>query len=215
MKREWLAAVVFLAGVIASSAIVRAEIIDRVLAVVNGAVILQSDSRGALRLGLIDMPQGPEPLRAVLNQLIERRLVLIEVRRSGIADPDPAAVEARMAEVRGRFPTDEALTRALAEVGLTQEQVRGFIADDLRMTAYLQQRFGATVQPSEGEIVEFYRAHPDRFTRNGALQPFSDVVDEARTMMTEERRAATIREWVAGLRRRADVTIPAVVGVSR
>jgi hypothetical protein len=211
MKRKWLAAVMFLAMVIATSPVGRAEIIDRVLAVVNGAVILQSDSRGALRLGLMDMPAGPEPLRAVLNELIERRLILIEVRRSGIPDPDPAAVGARMAEVRGRFPSDEAMARTLAEVGLTQEQVRSFIADDLRMAAYLQQRFGATVQPSETELVEFYRAHPDRFTRNGVLQPFSDVVDEARAMMIGERRATTIREWVAGLRRRADVTIPAVV----
>ena len=116
MKREWLVAVVFLAAVIAGRAVPRAEIIDRVLAVVNGAVILQSDSRGALRLGLIDMPPGPEPLRTVLNELIERRLVLIEVHRSGIPDPNPAAVDARMAQVRGRFPSDEAMARALAEV---------------------------------------------------------------------------------------------------
>lgn len=211
MKRKWLAAVMFLAMVIAGHAVPRAEIIDRVLAVVNGAVILQSDSRGALRLGLIEMPPGPEPLLAVLNQLIERRLVLIEVHRSGIPDPDPAAVDARMADVRARFPSDEAMARTLAEVGLTRDQVRAFIADDLRMSAYLQQRFGATVQPSEAELVEFYRAHPDRFTRDGVLQPFNSVIDEARTMLIEERRAATIRDWVAGLRRRADVTIPAVV----
>lgn len=211
MKCERVAAVMFLAVVIASGAVARAEIIDRVLAVVNGAVILQSDSRGALRLGLMEMPAGPEPLRAVLNQLIERRLVLVEVHRSGIPDPARARVDARMAEVRARFSSDEAFTRTLDEIGLTPDQVRSFITDDLRMDAYLQQRFGATIQPSEAEVVSYYRAQPGRFTRDGVVPPFSEVADEARQMVIDERRAATIREWVAGLRRRADVTIPAVV----
>lgn len=188
-----------------------AEIIDRVLAVVNGAVILQSDSRGALRLGLIEMPEGAGPLRTVLDRLIERRLVLIEVQRSGSPEPFGAAVDARLGEVRRRFASDEAFAAVLAEVGLTEEQVRAFIKDDLRMAAYLQQRFGATIQPSESEIVEFYRANPGRFTRGGALRPFSEVSEEARALVIEERRAATVREWMAGLRRRADITIPVVV----
>ncbi len=211
MKSICNSTVIILALVVASSAAVGAEIIDRVLAVVNGAVILQSDSRGALRLGLIEMPAGPEALRAVLDRLIERRLVLIEVNRSGAVDLDEAAVEARMAQVRGRFASDAELQAVLDENGLTHDQVRSFIRDDLRMAAYLQQRFGTTLEPSETEVLAYYRLHPERFTRDGALRAFNAVIEEARTLVTEERRATTIRDWVAGLRRRADVTIPAIV----
>ena len=188
-----------------------AEIIDRVLAVVNGAVILQSDSRAVLRLGLVEMPSGAEPLRAVLDRLIERRLILLEAQRSGTPDPAAAAVEARLAEVRSRFASDEAFATALAELGLTPDQVRSYIKDDFRMAAYIQRRFGSTVQPSDADLVELYRQHPERFTRNGVLQPFNEVMDAARTMAIAERQATLVRDWVAGLRRRADVTIPAVV----
>lgn len=200
-----------LALIVASGAAVRAEIIDRVLAVVNGAVILQSDSRGALRLGLIEMPAGPEALRAVLDRLIERRLVLIEVNRSGAVELDENAVDARMAAVREKFAGDAELQTVLDENGLTPDQVRSFIRDDLRMAAYLQQRFGTTLEPSEAEVLAYYRLHPERFTRDGVLRPFNAVIDDARTMVTEERRETTIRDWVAGLRRRADVMIPAIV----
>src|SRR5687767_1002936 len=98
-----------------SGAPVGAEIIDRVLAVVNGAVILQSDSRAALRLGLIEVAEGAGPLRAVLDRLIERRLVLIEVQRSGSPEAFGAAVDARLGEVRRRFASDEAFAAVLAE----------------------------------------------------------------------------------------------------
>lgn len=202
---------VMMALVVAAGIPVRAEIIDRVLAVVNGAVILQSDSRGVLRLGLIEMPPGGEPLRAVLDRLIERRLILVEANRSGTTDPDAEAVEAGLREVRGRFASDAAFASVLAEVGLAPDQVRSYIKDDRRVAAYIQRRFGSTVQPSDAELVEFYRQHPGRFTRDGVLRPFSDAIEEARTMAIAERRAATVREWVDGLRRRADVTIPAVV----
>jgi peptidyl-prolyl cis-trans isomerase SurA len=211
MSKVCKSTVMVLALVVASSANVRAEIIDRVLAVVNGTVILQSDSRGALRLGLVEMPAGPEALRAVLDRLIERQLVLIEVNRSGSVELNEDEVEARMAQVRGRFATDAELQAALDENGLTPAQVRSFIRDDLRMAAYLQQRFGTTLEPSEAEVLAYYRLHPERFTRDGVLRPFNAVIEEARTMVTEERRATTTRDWIAGLRRRADVTIPAIV----
>ena len=200
-----------LAVLVASGLAVRAEIIDRVLAVVNGAVILQSDSRGALRLGLVEMPAGPEALRAVLDRLIERRLVLIEANRSGTQELDETAVETRVAEIRARFTSESQFEAVLAENGLTPDQVGSFIRDDLRIAAYLQQRFGTAMDPSEGEVLAYYRAHPERFTRDGVLRPFSSVVEEARAMVIDERRATTIREWIAGLRRRADITIPAIV----
>jgi hypothetical protein len=207
-------AAVMLALVVGGGA-VRAEIIDRVLAVVNGAVILQSDSRGATRLGLIQIPPGTpaglEANRAALDRLIERRLVLVEVNRSATPNPADVVVDAGMIEVRSRFTSDEEFERALAEAGLALDQVRGFIRDDLRMAAYLQQRFGATQRPSDTEVLEYYRDNPDRFTRNGALRPFNDVEADARQLVIETRRSALIRDWIAGLRRRADITIPAVV----
>ena len=50
---------------VALAASARAEIIDRVLAVVDGALITQSDVAGAIRLGLVTVPAAPDPVPGV------------------------------------------------------------------------------------------------------------------------------------------------------
>ena len=79
--------------------------------------------------------------------------------------------------------------------------------DSLRIDAYIQQRFGNTFQPSEEDVVGYYTAHPDAFTRDGRLLPFGEVRDEARAAVLAQLRAAAVREWVSGLRRRIEVNV--------
>ena len=79
--------------------------------------------------------------------------------------------------------------------------------DDLRIESYLRQRFGASYQPGEEEVARYYRAHESDFIRNGVLRPYDEVRDEARKRLVDDRTASLVSDWVAGLRRRADVTI--------
>jgi hypothetical protein len=185
----------------------RAELVDRVMAVVNNSVITLSDVSAAIRLRLLEAP-APSGTNATLERLIERRLMLTEVSRYAPPEPAEALIEARLAAVRARFATGEGFSRTLAEVGLTDAQLRAFVRDTLRIDAYLQQRFGAAIQPSEAEVLEYYRTHPDEFKPGGVLLTFEQANDDARAALVAERRAATVRDWVATLRRRADITIP-------
>ena len=58
---------------VALSASARAEVIDRILATVGGALILQSDAVAAARLGFVELPAQGNPLQFTLDRLIERR----------------------------------------------------------------------------------------------------------------------------------------------
>jgi hypothetical protein len=131
----------------------RAEIVDRVMAVVNGAIVTQSDVYGAMAFGLVDAAGGADPLGSALEQLIERELVLAEVNRYAPPEPDEGAVAARAATMRNRFPTPEAYERALASNGYTDERVRAGARDAIRVEAYLNQRFDASLQPAERAAV--------------------------------------------------------------
>ena len=188
-----------------------AEIIDRVIAVVNGAVITLSDMQAAVRLGVVPVPEGQGRGAAVLERLIERRLTLTEVNRYASGEPSSALVDERLRQVKARFATDEDLGRVLAEVGVTPDQLRAYLRDEVRIETYLQQRFSGGGQPADAEILDYYRAHPQDFMRNGLALTFSEAYDDARAAVIRERRDRLAREWIAGLRRRADVTIPAVV----
>jgi hypothetical protein len=187
---------------------VRAEIIDRVLAVVGGELITLSDVRASMRFGLVgDVPADTDPVRSTLDRLIERQLQLIEVNRYLPPEPPDAAIEARLAAIRGGFTSDAAFDAALVETGLSVIHLRARIRDNLRIDRYLQQRFGAAFQPAEEEIARYYRAHEREFTVGGVLRPYTEARDDARARLIQERTSFLIRDWIAGLRRRAEVTV--------
>jgi hypothetical protein len=184
-----------------------AEIIDRILAVVENSIVTQSDLVAASRLGLEKAPQDADPVAAILDKLIERRLMLIEVDRYAPPEPSPANIDLRLEQVRLSFPSAAAFQAVLKETGLDEAQLRRRLRDDLRIDAYQQQRFGTVVQPSEDQILEYYRAHPDEFTKDGVLRAFNDVHEDVRQALATERRSRAIREWSANLRRRANVNV--------
>ena len=201
--RNWLAALVVAASVVGAGAGVRAEIIDRILAVVDGAIILQSDVAVAMRLGLVPSAGTPDPVSA-LDNLIERQLMLSEVDRYAPPDPAEADVDRHVADIRSRAGAQ--FDAILLQGGIAVDQLRREVRDNLRVEAYLQQRFGAT-QPTDEEILQYYRDHPAAFSQNGVVRSFDNAHDVARAALIEERRGATIRDWIAGLRRRANVSV--------
>src|SRR5471032_2258897 len=73
--------------------VVRAETIDRVLAVAAGQLITLSDVTVATDLGLQSPDGSADPVRAVLSKLIDRELVLAEVDRYAPAEPTTEAVD--------------------------------------------------------------------------------------------------------------------------
>jgi hypothetical protein len=180
------------------------EIIDRVLAVAGGYLIMQSDVMAARDLGLVSPGSAPDPVREVLSRLIDRALVLSEVDRYAPAEPSADAVEAAVRDLRARFATPAAFSETLARSGMSEAHVRETLRQDLRIRAYYEQRF-TVVPPSEDDLGGYYRDHPDVFTRNGAPLPFADVRQQVAQMLVAERRRALAEEWIAGLRRRAEV----------
>jgi hypothetical protein len=188
--------------------VAQAQLIDRILAVVAGDPITLSDVSAAMRLGLVPVAPGTgDPLQSALNALIDRQLQLIEVNRYVPPEPSDADIAARLAALGARFESPAALEAALAEMGTTPEQLRLQVRDTLRIESYLQQRFGAAYQPSEEEVIRYYRTHEADFVRDGALRPYPEVREEVRRRLVEERTASLIRDWIAGLRRRAGVTV--------
>ncbi len=194
-------------AVVAAGALLHAQVIDRIMAVVDNTLITQSDVMAAIRLGLVKVPSSGDPIAAVLDRLIDRRLTLTEVDRYAPPEPSAADVDRRLEQVRLSVPSMATFDGVLAQTGLDEAQLRGRLRDDLRIDAYLQQRFGSVVQPSDDQVVAYYRAHEDEFSRNGVVRPFPEVQDGARSALVAERRSALISDWVATLRRRANVSV--------
>ncbi len=185
-----------------------AQIIDRVLAVVVGEPITLSDVTAAIRLGFVaEAAASADREQTALNALIVRQLQLIEVNRYLPPEPSDVEIDARLAQVRARFDSQAALENAMKDTGVTPGLLRARVRDDLRIETYLNQRFGASYQPGEEEVVSYYRSHESEFIKNGVLRPYEEVRDEARRRLVDDRAASLVRDWIAGLRRRTEVTI--------
>ena len=146
-------------------AAVRAETIDRVLAVVAGQLITLTDVRAAIDLRLQTTDGAPDPVRAVLTKLIDRELILAEVDRYAPPEPTAEAVNREVERVLARFESQAALDAAMARSGIDEKHLRETLRQDLRMRAYLEQRFTAA----------------------------------------SDRRQSLVDDWLAGLRRRAEI----------
>jgi len=144
----------------------RAETIDRVLAVVAGQIITLSDVTAARELALYAPSPAADPIRGMLLTLIDRALVLTETERYAPPEPPADAIQREVDVIRGRFPSSGDYDAALARAGLDDRHLRDMLREDLRIRAYEEQRFAAA--------------------------------DPAR-------RKTLIDDWVAGLRRRADI----------
>jgi hypothetical protein len=190
---------------VTGSAAVRAqETIDRLLAVVGTQVILASDVAAARALKLVEVDDSADPPRQALALLVDRALVLAEVDRYSPPEPDEASVTREVLRVRSRFPTADAFAAALAASGLEETHLRERLRQDLRIAAYLDQRFVVT-PPTDDEIEQLYRREPSRFTRDGTILPLDRVRPDVVRALVDERRAARVEEWIAGLRRRSQI----------
>lgn len=129
------------------------EVIERVLAVAGGDVITLSDVRAALELGRVQRSADVDPTRTVVSQLIDRALVLAEVDRFAPPEPSALAIEAAVEGVVARFSSRAEFDATLGRLGIDERSVHELLREDLRIRAYLDQRFVAQTPDEQQSMV--------------------------------------------------------------
>ena len=177
-------------------------LLDRVVARVNGSVLLLSDVRAAVIFGLVE---GPADSELAVEETVQRALLVEEVNRFPPPEPAAEAVDAELDRLRVRGGAS--LEDVERGTGLSADNVRLLARDRLRIQSYIDQRFGVTVPLTDEQVLEYYRAHPEEFTANGQVTPFDRAQGLARERAGLEQRQRTINQWLRDLRARADVRV--------
>lgn len=171
--------------------------VDRLVAVVEQRALTASDLRLAIRLGSI--PGNAANDAALVEQLVTRELIRAEAERFAVVEPTAAEIDARLTLLAGGRQVAAWLDE-LASLGASPDRIRRMVADDLRIVAYVEQRFTTAAQPTDAEAAA-------RATAGGSTTP--EDVAAARHALVAERRQVLIDDWVTGLRRRAAVRVVA------
>lgn len=199
----------FLSVVLISATVsVSAQQLDQVLAVVSGQIVLRSDVRAFLELGLIEEIETSDTIQSdqyYVTKLIERQLALDETNRYRVPMPASERVEEALGAIQDHLGAESKLSSLLVLVGLGLADVRQILQDNIRIDMYIDERFGDASQLSESELISYFSNHRELFTAPDRTVEFDEVREVVRLRLWSERREVAVKDWLAGLMRRGEV----------
>ena len=185
---------------------------DRVMAVVDEDPVLASEVERVVALGLDKARPGEADVafrRRILNDLIEQRLRFHEIDRFGFEQVPVDLIEKNVAEIRARFPSEEAFRKTLQDLGLTYQALRQLVAQQLLVLTHVEEQLGPRVFVSLDDITQYYRnvLTPEMQKRKQPVPPLDDVRDDIRAVLKEQRLNEAIENWTKDLRDKADIQV--------
>jgi peptidyl-prolyl cis-trans isomerase C len=187
---------------------VPAELPD-IVARVNGETISKTDFEKAL-MNIEANAGGPVPpdqrdrvYRGVLDQLIGFRLLIQESKTRKTVVPD-GELDKRVAQIRSRFPSEEAFKKALDEQKVTVEELRSDALNDMLVGTMLQAEVAPKVSVTPDQVNDFYQKNPSQFQQpervraSHILISFPQNADEAAKKDVRTKAAEVLKEVKAG-----------------
>jgi peptidyl-prolyl cis-trans isomerase SurA len=197
-----------------------AEVIDRIIATVNGRVILQSDWDEALCYEALLTNRTlaqftDEDRRAVLDRLIDQELLHEQMKSTDFPHATDAEAAARVAEARKLYPqavSSEAWQTLLAKYHLTERDLLIRVQQQIDVMRLVDARLRPAVEIDSKSIEAYYR---DQFVpklkQSGASEvPLADVSAKIRELLTEQKVSELLVSWLQTLRSEGQVRIPGV-----
>jgi len=196
-----------------ASADASAEVLDRVVAQVDGQVITLSDLRFEARVAMVERggaalaetPLDEATLRSALELAIAQRAAGAEADRLGSFPLEASDVETRLKRFEGRFADHSAFERFLDASGADLSQLRDVLGRALRAERALDARVRLRAQVSEADVRRAWEAE-------GSPGSFEEARAALRDQLVRQRYEAAAREELAKLRAAAQVRIVARPG---
>jgi peptidyl-prolyl cis-trans isomerase SurA len=139
------------------------EVVDRIVAEVNDEIItmseLQNMAKGyEAKLGVKPTPREDKELqRKMLDALIDRKLARAEAKKRGIELTEKEKTEAMARFMRRNHLSDEeALKKALSQAGITMQEVKQQLFDQLIQERLLAATVGSKVTVREEDVRKAY-----------------------------------------------------------
>lgn len=193
-------------------------VIDRVIAVVNNAPILQSDWETMLRFEALMNGRTAESFteeerRSVFARLVDQELIRQQMKTATVPTVSEADVDARVKEVRAQIPTashDATWKELLQRMGISQAEVRSRLRLQMEILRYLDEQFRPLSRVDFRAITRYYREqYLPALKKQGAEEvPLTQVVDKIREILVQQRIDEQINNWLQTLREGAAITIP-------
>jgi peptidyl-prolyl cis-trans isomerase SurA len=197
-----------------------AQVVDRIVATVNGSIILQSEWDEALcyeaLLNHRSLTQFTEDdRRAVLDRLIDQELLREQMKSADFRHATEAEAASRVAEARKQYAqasSGQTWESVLAQYHLAEHDVFRHAQQQIDLTRLVDARLRPAVQIDAKSIEAYYR---DKFVpqlkQSGAEEvPLGEVSAKIRELLTQEKVNELLISWLQSLRAESQVRLPGV-----
>lgn len=195
--------------------------VDRVVAIVNGQIVLDSDVNEELRFEAIQPypnAAGAQPTRSrEIERLINRDLILQQARLQTEIDITTADADKEILGLRKTLPgckngacaTDAGWADYLRSKGFSVPEFRTRWRERMNVLAFIQERFGAGTIVTEGQVREFYQNTmlPQYKKAHAKPAPLPSVEPRIREILQQQQVSSLLRDWLQSLRAQGSITV--------
>jgi peptidyl-prolyl cis-trans isomerase C len=181
-----------------------------IAAVVNGTAIKQEEvdrhmdalERSLFLEGKIIPPdKALEAKRRILERLIDEELLYQESERKKV-EVEQSAVDEEIRRWREQFSSDEEFKRGMADMNLSEEDLKSYIRRMLCVRKLLDEEIVSKVKISEEEVRLFYDTQPDLFQQKEEVRASHILVRAATNIDDSEKKEA--RQKLERIRQRLE-----------
>ena len=200
------------------------QVIDRIVATVNGHIILQSDwdeamCYEALLNGRPINQLSNEDRRAVLDRLIDQELLGEQMKSAYFQHATEAEATARVADAKKAYPeaaTPEGWQSVLNRFELSEKDLISHVQQQIDLMRLVDARLRPAVQIDSKSIEAYYREKfVPQLKQSGAGDvPPADVAAQIRELLTEEKVNELMVSWLQSLRSESRVSVPGSTGAA-
>jgi peptidyl-prolyl cis-trans isomerase SurA len=198
------------------------EVIDRIVATVNGHIILQSDwdealCYEALLNGRALNQFADEDRRAVLDRLIDQELLGEQMKSASFQHASEAEAAARVADARKQYPeaaNAEGWQTGLAKFGLSEKDLVAHVQQQIDLMRLVDARLRPAVQIDSRTVEAYYREKFVPQLKRPIVDdvPTADVAAQIRELLTEQKVNELMVSWLQSLRSESKVSVPGAAG---
>ena len=213
MLRKVFCVVVLLA--VAAGLAATGEVIERVVATVNGQPILQSDWDEEFRYEAF-MNRKPlesltvEDRKQALDRVIDQELLRQQIKGSEFEEASAQEPRDRIAELRKQFPEvkdDAGWKTKLEQYGMTEQDLTRHIALQLQLTQLITARLRPNVHIDSSSIETYYREKLLPQLRQSGVKnvPLVEVSPKIEELLAQQRVNELLAGWLHDLRAQSEI----------
>ncbi|MGA1980872.1 MAG: peptidylprolyl isomerase [Acidobacteriaceae bacterium] len=193
--------------------------LDRVVAIVNGDLILESDVDAEERFAAFEPLTEPAPVsrEELIDRLIDRAVILQQMALQPQAPIPDVRVDGELATLRKSIPrcaayhceTDAGWAKFVADQGFTMDEVSERWRQRMQVLEFIEDRFRMGIRIEQADIDDYYKNTMTPMYAKEKMTPPAEatVADRIQEILLQERVNKLLDDWLTALRAQGSVRI--------